>query len=276
MQFTGFALCFVCIHTVNAVGDGRKFLGPPSGPLWSESARKSQWAPGSNHHSRNPDKTAKALKDFEDFRKDWMLPFSSLKNILMTNWIEALVSSVLWMSLVVLTAFVYKYSSRYLPEIGAKSLDPSATQNELSEWQSEWYQCYRYPEICFWACCCPCVRWAHTMDLLQFLDFWPAFLIFFCLTALNEMTGFIFFGFFFTMMLVLYRQKMRKLFGMSNYATCTGYTADCLGFCFCSPCLIAQEANHVAQAAKLGWTTDLAVKAGVFSAKYAPDASSES
>merc|ERR1719359_677044 len=180
---------------------------------------------------------------------------------------QFIVSTFLWMVLVIIAASIYKNSSSYIPETGSARADCATLQKEFSEWQSPWYGCSKYPHLFAWACCCPCIRWAHNMDLLQFLDYWPAFFIFFLLEVVNQVTAFMFIGIFITLLLVFYRQKTRKLFGMSNYGTCTGYTSDCLGFCFCWPCLIAQEAHHITEAAKKGWTKDLAVKTGLFSAR---------
>jgi len=273
MQSSSFVLCFIYVTVASACGGDRRLRGGPTDSgLWSSFAEKSGWVPGPGPIGKKPT----ALKDLEAFHDDWILPVSSLKNFALTNWFQLIVTSAIWVTLVVLAAFMYKRSAGYLPETGPKPLDAVKTQNDLSEWQSEWYQCHRYPEIFLWACCCPCVRWAHTMDLLQFLDYWPAFFIFLLLVVMNQLTGFFFIGIFFTMMLVLYRQKMRKLFGMGNTGTCIGYTTDCLGLFCCWPCFIAQEANHVAQAAKLGWTKDLAIKSGFFSARYETSASQES
>merc|ERR1719310_2370131 len=91
------------------------------------------------------------------------------------------------------------------------------------------------------------------MDLLHLLEFGPAFAIFFMLELVNQLTGFVFIGVYFTMLLVYYRQKVRKVFGMQNYGTWTGITEDWLCLCCCMPCTIAQEAQHVKFAAEMGY-----------------------
>lgn len=227
-------------------GRGEPGFGPDPGPVGEKPA---------------PIEHAEAVHD------EFLAPFASLKNMALISWRQLIITSSVWIILVFLVALCYKSSSNYIPERGPKQNDAFGTQTEFSEWQSSWYQCHHYPGIFAWACCCPCIRWAHTMDLLQFLDYWPAFFLFFLLEVFNQLTAFIFVGVFITMLLVFYRQKTRKLFGMSNQGTCTGYSLDCLGLCFCWPCLIAQEAHHITEAAKRGWNKDLAVKTGPFSAR---------
>lgn len=214
------------------------------------------------------------LKKAETVHDDWIKPVSSIKNFLMANQTEIIVSALIWFTFALVVAFLYKRSARYDLDMGSKHAD-SVDPVEFSTWRTEWYQCYQYPEIFFWSCCCPCIRWGHTMDLLQFVDYWPAFFLFFLLVAMNQITGFVVFGIFLTVILVYYRQKTRKLFGMENYSTSSGLTVDCLGYCFCWPCFIAQEANHVTQATRLGWTKELAEKTTLFNGRLEPSASQE-
>jgi len=155
--------------------------------------------------------------------------------------------------MVVLVAYNYRSSKLYFPEIGPSPDDPAKTRRQLSKWQFEWYQCYGDLDICFWSFCCPWIRWAHTMDLLHLVEYGPAFGIFFMLEVVNQLTGFVFLGIYFTMLLVYYRQKVRQVFGMQNYGTCAGILEDWLCLCFCMPCTIAQEAQHVKFAADMGF-----------------------
>lgn len=223
-----------------------------------------------------------ALKEAEALHNEWIRPMTNIKEFAFVNGTELAISAILWITFVLVVSFFYKRSSRYVPP---KSSDPSKRQpldsidakdltGELSEWKSEWYQCYRYPEIFFWSCCCPCIRWAHTMDLLDFVDYWPAFLIFLLLSVLNQLTAFVFFGLILTILLVFYRQKTRQIFGMESQGSCGGVTKDFLGLCLCWPCFIAQEAFHVTEATRLGWTTELATKTGL-GAKFEPSVSQE-
>lgn len=214
------------------------------------------------------------LKKVELIHDEFDTPVSRVKDFVLANSAELIVSAVLWVAFVTFVAFFYQRSPRYNLDLGSESHTP-VDLVELSTWRAEWYQCYQYPEAFFWACCCPCIRWGHTMDLLQFLDYWPALLLFVVFAILNQLTGFVIFGLVLTCILVFYRQKTRKLFGMENHATCLGIMMDFLGYCFCWPCFIAQEANHVTQAKKLGWTKELAEKSGLFAGGKEPSASQE-
>lgn len=90
------------------------------------------------------------------------------------------------------------------------------------------------------------------MDLLDFIDYGPAVAIFLMLQWMNYLTGCLLLGIFFTLLLVYYRQKLRKAFGVPKYGTCSGYLEDCVCLCFCAPCILAQEALHVQGVAESG------------------------
>lgn len=180
----------------------------------------------------------------------WHLPAASSRA---EFWILIATSVMIWTMCVALAAYNYKGSEAYFHEIGPLPEDPAKTRRQLSKWHSEWYQCGADPDICIWSFCCPWIQWAHTMDLLHLLEFAPAFAIFFMLQLVNMLTGFIFLGVYFTALLVYYRQKLRNVFGMQNYGTMAGMVEDWFCLCFCMPCTIAQEAQHVKFAAEMGF-----------------------
>jgi len=180
-------------------------------------------------------------------------------------WPLLIMSLVAWIMAVFYAAYNYKESESYFYEIGPVPEDPAKTRKTLSSWQFGWYECGNDPEVCFWSFCCPWIRWAHTMDLLHLIEYAPAFAIFFMLALVNSMTGFVLIGAYFTMLLVHYRQKLRKMFGMQNYGTVAGLVEDWLCLCFCLPCTIAQEAQHVKLAAEMGFPlpASMAVYGGI-------------
>lgn len=178
---------------------------------------------------------------------------ANLKNIALNYWMLLMLSSLIWTMLVILVAYMYRATESYFPELGPLPKDPGTTRRQLSKWHVTWYQCASDPEVCFWACCCPWIRWAHTMDLLHLMEYGPAFAIFFMLAMVNQITGFLCIGAYFSMILVYYRQKIREVFGMQNYGTFAGILGDWLCLCFCMPCTIAQEAQHVKFAAEQGY-----------------------
>jgi len=252
-----------------------KYVSPPTSvtqliqAVESEGERASHSGESTSQH-----KKSWFLNEAETVQHKMMKSMTSVKESMMFTHSQLIAQAVIWLVFILVVAFFYKRSPKYSLDTGSKP-HAAADPVELASWKSEWYQCYQYPEIFFWSCCCPCIRWAHTMDLLEFLDYWPAFVLFFLFMAMNQLTGFVFFVVFLIAVLVFYRQKTRNHFGMENYATCTSVTADCLGYCCCSPCFIAQEAYHVTQATKLGWTKELAAKSEVFSGRLEPSASQE-
>lgn len=182
--------------------------------------------------------------------RPWHLSSASLK---VEFWILMLTSAMIWIFFVLFAAYNYKSADNYYLEIGPLPDDPAKTRRQLAQFQTQWYECGNDTDICVWSFCCPWIRWAHTMDLLHLFEFGPAFAIFLMLQLVNIATGFVLLGVFFTMLLVHYRQRLRKEFGMQNYGTVAGAIEDWLCLCFCMPCTVAQEAQHVKLAAEMGF-----------------------
>lgn len=176
-----------------------------------------------------------------------------VKHFVLTYWLLFAMSSLIWMMLVVMVAVLYRNGPGYTPELAPTLQTPADIQKTFSHWQSEWYHCGRNPSICCWAACCPFIRWAHTMDLMHFIDYGPACAMFLMLQCVNQTTGFLIIGCCCAVLLVHYRQKVRKVFGMEKYGTLAGYFEDFLCMCCCMPCTIAQEADHVQKAAEMGF-----------------------
>merc|ERR1719262_921702 len=75
-----------------------------------------------------------ALEEAESVHHEWWLPFASLKNIVLATWMQFIVSTFLWMVLVIIAASIYKNSSSYIPETGSARADCATLQKEFSEW----------------------------------------------------------------------------------------------------------------------------------------------
>jgi len=93
--------------------------------------------------------------------------------------------------------------------------------------------------ICFWSCCCPCIRWADTIADMGYMRFYVALAIWVLLTVGNS----------FLMgcgsLLIIgigswYRMKIRGSWGLQSNAC-----ADVFAWCCCLPCAVAQEARQV-------------------------------
>lgn len=194
---------------------------------------------------------------------------AKVPKLMVASYVEILFSIFIWTTLVVGVAHAYKGSESYQFKRGTiiPIEEQKEVQDSLKQWHTSWYQCCDDPSICVWACCCPCIRWAHTMDMIGFLEYWPACIIFCLLSVMNQLTGGVAIGFFFTLLLVFYRQKLRRTFDMEEQSTIMGYLGDFFCYCFCWPCTIAQEAAHIKYAAERGWTKDLTPHHCLFSTR---------
>lgn len=111
------------------------------------------------------------------------------------------------------------------------------------------FDCMHAPPICFWAFCCPTIRWSDTMRMAGLMSFWVAVI---GMTLLSTF-GVIAQG----LTLLIYacigayhRQQIRRLFGMPAGDFKTGaedFCAYCC-CCLCGCCAIVQEARQLEEA----------------------------
>lgn len=139
-------------------------------------------------------------------------------------------------------AVIYRCTKRWpAPEM--------ATETDLQVWSSGHFDCLAEPMLCCMACCCPCIRWADTMDMANVIGFWPAAAVFLFLIASNFwLPAFVIIN---IALLIYGRQMLRKGFAMKEQTTARSLCGDCLYVSFCTPCAITQEARHVEKAAKV-------------------------
>lgn len=143
-----------------------------------------------------------------------------------------------------LAAVIYRCKKRW-PEV-----ETAGSEEQLKEWSSGHFDCLSEPAICCASCCCPCIRWADTMDMANIVAFWPAALVFLFLMVSNFwVPAFMLIN---IALLTYGRQMLRKGFGMKEQTTARSLCGDCLYVSFCTPCAITQEARHVEKAAKVG------------------------
>mmetsp|Transcript_78018 Transcript_78018/g.129178 ORF Transcript_78018/g.129178 Transcript_78018/m.129178 type:complete len:327 (+) Transcript_78018:57-1037(+) len=144
-----------------------------------------------------------------------------------------------------LAAVIYRCKKRW-PEVETAQ----GREEDLKEWSSGHFDCLSEPAICCASCCCPCIRWADTMDMANIVAFWPAAFVFLFLLVSNFwVPAFMLIN---IALLTYGRQMLRKGFGMKEQTTARSLCGDCLYVSFCTPCAITQEARHVEKAAKVG------------------------
>lgn len=142
----------------------------------------------------------------------------------------------------ILVAYLYyqartKYEKVFLPQ-SEKTVFPM-----VNEFSFGLCSCLTDPKICAMGFCCPCLRWADTLDRQGVLRYWPAFLAMFSLGLLSFYTQGL--AFIATVVLgVFYRQKLRERFQIEGGNT--SVIKDMLVWCFCQPCAIVQEAREEA------------------------------
>lgn len=155
----------------------------------------------------------------------------------------AVVSVLLWCVLVWAAACFYRHHKRFPQAISSRP------EQDFKEWSSGPFDVFQDCSVCCWAVWCPCIRWADNMDMMGFVSFWVALLIFCGVILLNTVPGGILLWFVASLLWMSYRQQLRKKFDMphSNFST---YAGDWALYCCCWPCTIAQEARHIEEAAR--------------------------
>lgn len=157
-------------------------------------------------------------------------------------------SILAWCILVVSSASCYRSSKNFPQAVSSRP------EQDFNDWTSGPFECSRDSTICFWACLCPCIRWADNMDMLSILGYWVIILIFCGLVLLNTVPGgavILFTGV--LLWMAYFRQQLRKKFDM-EHSTFNAVTSDLVLYCYCWTCAIAQEARHIEEACRSAHT----------------------
>lgn len=157
-------------------------------------------------------------------------------------------STAIWCSLILVTAWRYKSRKRW-PDTEQKGL--LHNDAEFREWTSGPFDCLQDISVCFWACMCPCIRWADSLETAGILRFWVALAFFANLMLLNSIESGLLLWLVGALSWMAFRQQLRRRFGMESDTTGTLFN-DWALYCFCCPCAIAQEARHVEAASRAG------------------------
>jgi Cys-rich protein (TIGR01571 family) len=105
------------------------------------------------------------------------------------------------------------------------------------------FDCMANPRICFCSFCCTGVQWADSMHFAGFMKAWIALPVFFLAALLNGLVyGFVTYGFFTSILIIHYRQHLRKKLGLKAY-TCSNCLLDICFVCWCPCCAVSQEAQ---------------------------------
>jgi len=217
--------------------------GHPSSPssLATDDSRiASRPASSGNHKSLismargmfSPEEDFKAVTDFKEFS--------------VLNMTETIVTFFIWLTCYSLFALYYHQKVRFRPPIDEEEAEQEQCDNyaDFQQFRTGLFGCDQ-SDITFWSCLCPGIRWADTNSKLGIHGFWSAFWIMtvlYCFSFHLPATGFCFL--IVVCYMTVYRQEFRKAFSFEEQGGMT-WATDCLTYCCCMCCAVAQEARHV-------------------------------
>jgi Cys-rich protein (TIGR01571 family) len=207
------------------------------------------------HHLRDPQQLSS--DDIKEMYKKFSLEYRRAQ----------LISLAIWFALMILMAMFY-LNTRAPPILDGQK---AARAPDFADWK---FGLFYLPDTwedfdaCLCACCCPAIRGAETLSVVRgFLGFWTAFLAWNLFVFLDY--GLVLFGHGperemvingyhlslltwggFVALLVYWRSRLREVFGMHRGLAST--SGDCLLYCCCTCCAVAQEARHVEEAIRCG------------------------
>jgi len=149
--------------------------------------------------------------------------------------------SIIYLLFGVLVAYLYHLGITKYPKAFSPSPKPAAIPHQTS-FTFNLFGCFDDKVICALGCCCPCLRWAQTMDKANLLSYFKAFAAMYFLMLIHPYTaglsamGVVLLG-------AAYRQKLRRNYGIESRTTKT-VCADVATWIFCQPCAVCQEARE--------------------------------
>jgi Cys-rich protein (TIGR01571 family) len=187
---------------------------------------------------------------------DWFNDLADIKSFGIMNTGEIFLTFIVWLTLYfMLAAYYQRYVLYYEPPDSKDATVKKHQENhfqEFREFRTGLFECSKHPEITFWACVCPGIRWADTMGKIGVHSFWKSFCI---LTSLYCISFFpiatvVCYIIVITFM-TYHRQQLRAVFDFDEqgFGVAMG---DCVTYLCCMCCAVAQEARQTRQACKVG------------------------
>lgn len=162
--------------------------------------------------------------------------------------LQVVISVLIWAILVVLVASRY-VESKQPPVVGLRK---QGDEEDPDDWEFSPFSCFDDPGVAMLAMFCPGIRWAETLSYVPgFIPFWSAFGIYLFIQIFSGLTAGTLGWILLALLCTAYRQELRIKFGLHEQGGWT-YVVDCLLYCCCSCCAIAQEARHVKEARRRG------------------------
>lgn len=170
----------------------------------------------------------------------------TIKAIMKFHFWTVLVTMVIAFILTLTAAFIYQRNKK------DPAVDPSrrGMAMDREDFHFGICSCSDVPSMSLLTCCCFAIRWADTMRMASFLGFWVGVVLITFLELINGVTGgaaacFAWF------IVVFYRQKLRKEFGL-EHNTLKSCCCDICGYCWIPCCMAVQEARQLEEAYAVG------------------------
>jgi len=217
-------------------------------------------AEGESDSEKDSEKLIKAEEAVGDSSEKALAAFPSGRSMIFWEMSPKRQESFLAGSFVYLVAgialaFLYNKARFRHKNAFAVAPRPEAVRNPKS-FSFSMLGCLSTPNICLMGFCCPCLRWADTVDRIGFLPYWKAFFAFFILQVLYGLTWGIA-PICVVALGVYYRQKFRAKYDFEN-GTMRSVAVDTLAWLCCQPCAIIQEAREESIMLEVspGWMSD--------------------
>jgi Cys-rich protein (TIGR01571 family) len=145
-----------------------------------------------------------------------------------------------WITIIIVACLFYLCCFNASPKSLPFTEEPAITMTRHH------FACCDTPRICCCSFFCPILQWSETMSLAGYLRMAVAIVMFAIAAIISDMTltGWLFYGAFTSLLVIVYRQRIRERFGLPRW-TAGNCLVDFLYVCCCSCCAIAQEAQAV-------------------------------
>jgi len=171
----------------------------------------------------------------------------SRKQGLLNYVIKAFFSVLIWAALSMMLGLFYHHEKQHPPKLDPEGVNVSLHDRERLDrqrWRFGLFECLEVPSLCLFSVCCAPIRWADTMRMAGFMNFFSALVLVVGLTVLSSISlGLGFVGL--VGAFIHFRHRMRQKFYIRGSES---YMADVLAIVFCPWCSIVQEARQIEEA----------------------------
>jgi Cys-rich protein (TIGR01571 family) len=154
----------------------------------------------------------------------WAMPWKQQEKVMM--------HSLAYLLFGILFAFLYWHANGKNPKTFTPVYTDGVTHSGV-RFAHSLFSCFGDIKVCLLGCCCPCLRWAHTLErknLMGSNTYYKGFFLMYILMLLHPYTaGFSYFGI--IIIGVFYRQKLRTSYGIKK-----SFFQDLAVWTCCQPC----------------------------------------